>query len=289
MTDAHLLGPVEIRELAQELDVVPTKKLGQNFVHDPNTVRRIVAAADLTADDVVVEVGPGLGSLTLGLVDTARRVIALEIDPRLAGRLPRTVGERAPGYADRLTVIHTDALRVTRADVAAAAGEGAEPTALVANLPYNVSVPVLLHLLEEFPTIRRVLVMVQKEVADRLAAEPGSKIYGVPSVKASFYGEVSRAGVIGKNVFWPAPNIESGLVRIDVSDVYPRETRGAVFPLVDAAFAQRRKTLRSTLAGVYGSPAAAEEALRAAGIDPGLRGERLSVADFARLGAGRAH
>nr|WP_291314945.1 16S rRNA (adenine(1518)-N(6)/adenine(1519)-N(6))-dimethyltransferase RsmA [Corynebacterium sp. UBA2622] len=289
MTDAHLLGPVEIRELAQELDVVPTKKLGQNFVHDPNTVRRIVAAADLTADDVVVEVGPGLGSLTLGLVDTARRVIALEIDPRLAGCLPRTVGERAPGYADRLTVIHTDALRVTRADVAAAAGEGAEPTALVANLPYNVSVPVLLHLLEEFPTIRRVLVMVQKEVADRLAAEPGSKIYGVPSVKASFYGEVSRAGVIGKNVFWPAPNIESGLVRIDVSDVYPRETRGAVFPLVDAAFAQRRKTLRSTLAGVYGSPAAAEEALRAAGIDPGLRGERLSVADFARLGAGRAH
>lgn len=282
MTDAHLLGPVEIRELAQELDVVPTKKLGQNFVHDPNTVRRIVAAAELDPSDVVIEVGPGLGSLTLGLVDTASRVIALEIDPRLAGRLPRTVEQRAPRYAERLTVSNTDALAATRADV------DAEPTALVANLPYNVSVPVLLHLLEEFPTIRRVLVMVQKEVADRLAATPGSKIYGVPSVKAAFYGTVSRAGVIGKNVFWPAPNIESGLVRIDVDNPYPREQREHIFPLVDAAFAQRRKTLRSTLAGVYGSPAAAEEALRVAGIDPGLRGEKLSVADFARLGAARA-
>ncbi len=289
MTDAHLLGPVEIRELAQELDVVPTKKWGQNFVHDPNTVRRIVAAADLTPRDVVIEVGPGLGSLTLGLVDTVSRVVALEIDPRLAGRLPRTVAERAPDFAGRLTVLNTDALRVTRADFADLPGGAVEPTALVANLPYNVSVPVLLHLLEEFPSVRRVLVMVQKEVADRLAAEPGSKIYGVPSVKASFYGTVSRAGLIGKNVFWPAPNIESGLVRIDVTDDHPRELRGAVFPLVDAAFAQRRKTLRSTLAGVYGSPAAAEEALRAADIDPGLRGERLSVADFVRLGAARVH
>jgi len=283
MTDAHLLGPVEIRELAQELDVVPTKKLGQNFVHDPNTVRRIVAAAELDPSDIVVEVGPGLGSLTLGLVDTAERVVALEIDPRLAGRLARTVGERAPEYAQRLSVINKDALKVRREDL------DVEPTALVANLPYNVSVPVLLHLLAEFPTIRRVLVMVQKEVADRLAAEPGSKIYGVPSVKASFYGPVSRAGVIGKNVFWPAPNIESGLVRIDVTSPFPREQREQVFPLIDAAFAQRRKTLRSTLAGAYGSPAAAEEALRAAGIDPGLRGEKLSVADFARLGAARAH
>lgn len=281
MTEAHLLGPAEIRELAQELDVVPTKKLGQNFVHDPNTVRRIVAAAGLDPSDVVVEVGPGLGSLTLGLIDTASRVVALEIDPRLAGRLVQTVQQRAPYYAERLSVINTDALRVTRADL------DVEPTALVANLPYNVSVPVLLHLLAQFPSIRRVLVMVQKEVTDRLAAEPGSKIYGVPSVKASFYGTVSRAGVIGKNVFWPAPNIESGLVRIDVDNPYPREKRAAVFELVDAAFAQRRKTLRSTLAGVYGSPAAAEAALREAGIDPGLRGEKLSVADFARLGTAR--
>ncbi|MCT2154299.1 16S rRNA (adenine(1518)-N(6)/adenine(1519)-N(6))-dimethyltransferase RsmA [Corynebacterium sanguinis] len=277
MVESHLLGPVEVRELASELGVTPTKKLGQNFVHDPNTVRRIVAAAELSADDVVVEVGPGLGSLTLGLIDSVAHVIALEIDPRLAGRLTRTVEQRAESFAERLEVVCADALRVRRADISRA------PTALVANLPYNVSVPVLLHLLEEFPTIRRVLVMVQKEVADRLAAEPGSKIYGVPSVKAAFYGRVSRAGTIGKNVFWPAPNIESGLVRIDVDPDTDRNLRSSVFPLVDAAFAQRRKTLRSTLAGVYGSPAAAEQALVDAGIDPGLRGEKLSVDDFIRL------
>lgn len=281
MAEAQLLGPAEIRELAAELDVTPTKKLGQNFLHDPNTVRRIVAAAELSEDDHVVEVGPGLGSLTLGLIDTAASVTALEIDPRLAGRLPNTVGELAPDYADRLTVINTDALKASRADFDAA------PTALVANLPYNVSVPVLLHLLAELPSIRRVLVMVQKEVADRLAAQPGSKIYGVPSVKAAFYGDVSRAGTIGKHVFWPAPNIESGLVRIDVAADAPRELRETIFPLVDAAFAQRRKTLRSTLSGIYGSAAAAEEALRAAGIDPGLRGEKLTVADFIRLGEAR--
>lgn len=281
MAGAQLLGPAEIRELAAELDVTPTKKLGQNFLHDPNTVRRIVAAAELSADDHVVEVGPGLGSLTLGLIDTAASVTALEIDPRLAGRLPTTVETFAPEYAERLTVINTDALQVARADFDVA------PTALVANLPYNVSVPVLLHLLAELPSIRRVLVMVQKEVADRLAAQPGSKIYGVPSVKAAFYGDVSRAGTIGKHVFWPAPNIESGLVRIDVSDTAPRRLRDTVFPLVDAAFAQRRKTLRSTLAGIYGSAAAAEDALRAAGIDPGLRGEKLTVADFIRLGEAR--
>ena len=281
MAGAQLLGPAEIRDLAAELDVTPTKKLGQNFLHDPNTVRRIVAAAELSADDHVVEVGPGLGSLTLGLIDTAASVTALEIDPRLAGRLSTTVETFAPQYAERLSVINTDALKVARADFDAA------PTALVANLPYNVSVPVLLHLLAELPSIRRVLVMVQKEVADRLAAQPGSKIYGVPSVKAAFYGDVSRAGTIGKHVFWPAPNIESGLVRIDVSETAPRSVRDSIFPLVDAAFAQRRKTLRSTLAGIYGSAAAAEDALRAAGIDPGLRGEKLTVADFIRLGEAR--
>ena len=281
MAGAQLLGPAEIRDLAAELDVTPTKKLGQNFLHDPNTVRRIVAAAELSADDHVVEVGPGLGSLTLGLIDTAASVTALEIDPRLAGRLSTTVETFAPQYAERLSVINTDALKVARADFDVA------PTALVANLPYNVSVPVLLHLLASLPSIRRVLVMVQKEVADRLAAQPGSKIYGVPSVKAAFYGDVSRAGTIGKHVFWPAPNIESGLVRIDVSETAPRSVRDSIFPLVDAAFAQRRKTLRSTLSGVYGSAAAAEDALRAAGIDPGLRGEKLTVADFIRLGEAR--
>ncbi|AWB85023.1 16S rRNA (adenine(1518)-N(6)/adenine(1519)-N(6))-dimethyltransferase RsmA [Corynebacterium liangguodongii] len=277
MEPSRLLGPVEVRELAAELGVAPTKKLGQNFVHDPNTVRRIVAAADLAPDDVVVEVGPGLGSLTLALVDSVAAVAALEIDPRLAGRLGRTVEQRASCYAERLEVVCVDALRVGRADLAST------PTALVANLPYNVSVPVLLHLLEEFPTIRRVLVMVQKEVADRLAAQPGSKVYGVPSVKASFYGRVSRAGTVGKNVFWPAPNVESGLVRIDVSPGAERSLRERTFALVDAAFAQRRKTLRSTLAPLYGTAAAAEEACRAAGIDPGLRGEKLAVGDFLRL------
>ncbi|WJY97125.1 16S rRNA (adenine(1518)-N(6)/adenine(1519)-N(6))-dimethyltransferase RsmA [Corynebacterium fournieri] len=281
MGQSHLLGPAEIRELAAELDVTPTKKLGQNFLHDPNTVRRIVAAAELDPSDRVVEVGPGLGSLTLGLLDTVESVTALEIDPRLAGRLPATVDARAAEFADRLTVVNADALQVARADLPVG------PTALVANLPYNVSVPVLLHMLAELPSIRRVLVMVQKEVADRLAAQPGSKVYGVPSVKAAFYGDVSRAGTIGKHVFWPAPNIESGLVRIDVSDSAPRDLRETVFPLVDAAFAQRRKTLRSTLAGIYGSAAAAEDALRAAGIDPGLRGEKLTVADFIRLGEAR--
>lgn len=275
--DSYLLSPVDIRALAEELGVAPTKKLGQNFVHDPNTVRRIVAGAELGDGETVLEVGPGLGSLTLGLLDIAEHVIAVEIDPRLAQRLPRTVAERAAHYADKLTVIGRDALRLQRADLDRA------PTALVANLPYNVAVPVLLHLLEEFPSIRRVLVMVQLEVADRLAAEPGSKIYGVPSVKASFYGAVRKAGTIGKNVFWPAPNIESGLVRIDVNDTYDRSLRPLVFPLIDAAFAQRRKTLRACLSNIYGSAAAAEVALRTAGIDPQLRGEKLSVEDFVRL------
>lgn len=279
---AQLLGPAEIRTLAEKLDVSPTKKLGQNFVHDPNTVRMIVAAAELDSSDHVIEVGPGLGSLTLALVDTVEKVTAVEIDPRLAKQLPHTVAERASEFADRLTIIQRDALLITPEDLN-------QPTALVANLPYNVSVPVLLHLLATFPTIRRVLVMVQAEVADRLAAAPGNKVYGVPSVKASFYGNVRRAGSIGKNVFWPAPKIESGLVRIDcfdpVSAPWPitEQTRKQVFPLVDAAFAQRRKTLRAALSGVFGSGQVAEEALRAAGIEPTLRGEKLDITDFVRL------
>ena len=279
-TGAALLGPVEIRALAEKLDIVPTKKLGQNFLHDPNTIRRIVAAAELDPADRVLEVGPGLGSLTLGLVEAVGDVTAVEIDSRLAAQLPDTVAERAPEYAPRLRVVEKDALRVTDSDVT-------EPTALVANLPYNVAVPVLLHLLETFPSIRRVLVMVQLEVADRLAAQPGSKVYGVPSVKAGFYGKVSKAGTIGKNVFWPAPNIESGLVRIDVFENAPwpitDESRAKVWPVIDAAFAQRRKTLRAALSGHFGSGAAAEEALRAADIDPKQRGEKLAVEDFVRL------
>ena len=276
MTQPHLLGPVEIRELAAELDVTPTKKLGQNFLHDPNTIRRIVAAADLSPEDRVVEVGPGLGSLTLGLLGEVEHVTAVEIDQRLAGKLPDTVAARAADFAERLTVVEKDALTVE-------AGELGEPTALVANLPYNVAVPVLLHLLEVYPSIRRVLVMVQLEVAERLAAAPGSKVYGIPSVKASFYGPVRQAGTIGKNVFWPAPKIESGLVRIDCTRPFDEELRPRLFALIDAAFAQRRKTLRAALSGHFGSGAAAEEALRAADIDPKQRGEKLAVEDFVRL------
>ncbi|MDO5731793.1 16S rRNA (adenine(1518)-N(6)/adenine(1519)-N(6))-dimethyltransferase RsmA [Corynebacterium sphenisci] len=299
------LGPAEIRALAAGLGLSPTKKLGQNFVHDPNTVRRIVDAAGVGPGDHPVEVGPGLGSLTLALLDRCGRASAVEIDPRLAELLPATCAGRAPGRP--LRVVRADALSVTAADLAAAEVHGGAPsaladppTALVANLPYNVSVPVLLHMLAEFPGIRTVLVMVQAEVADRLAAAPGSRAYGVPSVKAAFHGRVRRAGAIGRNVFWPAPKVDSGLVRIDVfgpgspagAAPWPVDaaTREAVWPLVDAAFAQRRKTLRAALAGHYGSAAAAEAALRAAGIDPGLRGERLGVADFVRLagvGAGR--
>ncbi|AGN18665.1 16S ribosomal RNA methyltransferase KsgA/Dim1 family protein [Corynebacterium glutamicum MT] len=277
---AQLLGPVEIRALAEKLDVTPTKKLGQNFVHDPNTVRRIVAAAELTPDDHVVEVGPGLGSLTLALVESAASVTAVEIDPRLAAELPETFQWRAAALAHKLSIVLKDALKVQQSDMEV------QPTALVANLPYNVSVPVLLHMLEEFPTINKVLVMVQAEVADRLAADPGSKIYGVPSVKASFYGPVTRAGSIGKNVFWPAPKIESGLVKIvreDTAWKQDDETRKKVWPIIDAAFLQRRKTLRAALSGHYGSGQAAEEALRAADIDPTLRGEKLDVTDYVRL------
>ena len=274
-----LLDPRRIRELAAELDLRPTKQRGQNFVHDANTVRRIVAAAQLSPDDVVLEIGPGLGSLTLGLLEAAAWVHAIEIDDRLARRLPFTVAERRPGDEDQLTVIDADALRVAELP-------GPPPTAVVANLPYNVSVPVLLHVLATFPTIRHGLVMVQAEVADRLVAPPGSKVYGVPSVKLAWYCSARRVGSVPPAVFWPVPNVDSGLVRLERRD--PPATaarREQVFALVDAAFAQRRKMLRSALAGRFGSSARAVEALVAAGIDPQARGEVLAVQDFARLAA----
>jgi 16S rRNA (adenine1518-N6/adenine1519-N6)-dimethyltransferase len=272
-----LLGPAEIRELAARLGVAPTKRLGQNFVHDPNTVRRIVAAAGLGPGDVALEVGPGLGSLTLALLPSVRHVHAVEIDPVLAGALPGTAGDAAA----TLTVHAADAMRITAAEV----GEPA-PTALVANLPYNVAVPVVLHLLATLPTLRHGLVMVQKEVADRLTAGPGSKIYGVPSVKLAWYAGAKPAGRVPPSVFWPVPNVDSGLVaftrreppRTDV----PREQ---VFRVIDAAFAQRRKTLRSALAGWAGGPDRAAAALTAAGVDPGARGESLTVGQFAAIAA----
>lgn len=277
-TASGLLGAAEIRALAAELGVRPTKQWGQNFVIDANTVRRIVKAAQVGADDVVVEIGPGLGSLTLALLQTVQDVVAIEIDPVLAARLPQTAAGHVPSRADHLHVVQADAMRITELPL--------QPTALVANLPYNVSVPVLLHCLETFPSIRRALVMVQLEVAQRLAAEPGSRTYGVPSAKARWYGEVRQAGNIGRNVFWPAPNVDSGLVAFERTRP-PRDdvSREAVFACIDAAFAQRRKMLRSALAGWAGSAARAEEILRAAGVDPQARGEQCSIAQFAAIAA----
>jgi 16S rRNA (adenine1518-N6/adenine1519-N6)-dimethyltransferase len=277
-----LLGGTDVRQLAQRLGLKPTKQRGQNFVTDANTVRRIVRTSALTDADVVVEVGPGLGSLTLALLDQVQRVVAIEIDPVLSAALPATVAARRPDLADRLEVVAADAMRVDTVP-------GPPPTALVANLPYNVAVPVLLHLLERLPSLRRVLVMVQAEVADRLAAAPGSRAYGVPSVKAAWYGEVTRAGAVGRSVFWPVPNVDSGLVAL-VRRPEPVSTAGreAVFACVDAAFAQRRKTLRAALAGWAGSAQQAEQVLRSAGIDPSARGEQLSVGDFVAIADARA-
>ncbi len=271
-----LLDPTSVREIAARLDLRPTKQRGQNFVVDANTVRRIVATSGVGPEDVVLEVGPGLGSLTLGLLEVADRVVAVEIDELLAGELPATVGARMPERADRLDVVTADALRVTELPVT--------PTAVVANLPYNVAVPVLLHLLATFPGWRRGLVMVQAEVADRIAAPPGSKVYGVPSVKTAWYADVTRAGSVSPRVFWPVPNVDSGLVALVRRDPpATTATREQVFTVVDAAFGQRRKMLRSALAGLFGSSAAASEALVAAGVDPQARGEVLDVAAFARV------
>jgi 16S rRNA (adenine1518-N6/adenine1519-N6)-dimethyltransferase len=272
-----LLGPADVRALAARLGIRPTKQRGQNFVIDANTVRRIVRTADLRPDDVVVEVGPGLGSLTLALLGEVRRVVAIEVDPLLAAALPDTLAAYAPDLADRCEVVAADALHVESIP-------GPAPPALVANLPYNVSVPVLLHLLALLPTLERGLVMVQSEVADRLAAAPGSKVYGIPSVKAAWYADVRRAGVIGRNVFWPAPNVDSGLVAWTRREpLVTSASREQVFAVVDAAFAHRRKALRGVLRGLAGSGDAAEAALTKAGIDPLARGESLTVEEFARL------
>ena len=273
----RLLGPVEVRSLAAELDLRPTKQRGQNFVIDANTVRRIVRESGVGPDDVVVEVGPGLGSLTLAILETGAEVTAIEIDALLAGRLQQTVEERAAEAVERFRLVHADALRVAEVP-------GPAPTALVANLPYNVSVPVLLHLLALLPSLEKGLVMVQAEVADRLAARPGSKVYGVPSVKAAWYADVRRAGSIGRNVFWPAPNVDSGLVAWTRRE--PPATsvsREQVFAVIDAAFAQRRKALRGVLRTLAGSAEAAEAAIVAAGVDPMARGESLSIEHFVAI------
>jgi 16S rRNA (adenine1518-N6/adenine1519-N6)-dimethyltransferase len=273
---SSLLGPAEIRDLAGRLGVRPTKALGQNFVHDPNTVRRIVAAAGLDPADTVIEVGPGLGSLTLGLLPEVERVFAVEIDPALAAQLPETVKERAPEHAAKLVVSHADALRLTGPELAGA-------TALVANLPYNVAVPVVLHLLTTVPTLRHGLVMVQKEVADRLTAGPGSKVYGAPSAKLAWFATARQAGKVPPSVFWPVPNVDSGLVAFTARQPPAMIDRSAVFAVVDAAFAQRRKTLRAALAGWAGGADAAAGILIKAGVDPGARGESLTIEQFAAI------
>ena len=273
----------DIRVLANRLALRPRKALGQNFVHDANTIRRITRIADLAPEEVVLEVGPGLGSLTLGLLDTGARVVAVEVDPRLAAALPDTIRQRAPGLANDLKVIADDARKLdTPLDP--------PPTALVANLPYNVAVPVLLHLLELLPSIRHGLVLLQAEVADRLAAPPGGRAYGGPTVKTAWYAHAERAGAVPRSVFWPVPNVDSGLVRLVRTEppALPAEVhRADVFAVIDAAFAQRRKMLRSALAAWAGSATAAESVLARAQVDPRARAETLDVAAFARIASAR--
>ena len=273
-----LLGPAEINQLLNELSVKPTKKLGQNFVHDGNIVRKIVKDAKLVPNDVVLEVGPGLGSLTLGLLPHCSRVIAVDIDQRFVAQLPETVNKYEPEYLNRLEVHHKDALELVPADLSIL------PTALVANLPYNVSVPVIITLLTKFPSIKKMLVMVQAEVADRLAANPGDQAYGAPSAKLQWFMQVSRGANIPRPVFIPVPNVDSGLVFGERTEPLVTEvTQQQVFSVIDAAFNQRRKMLRSALSGLAGSSAAAEKALIAAGIDPTLRGEMLDIHQYLQL------
>lgn len=280
--DRGLLGPVEVREIAARLDLTPTKRHGQNFVIDPNTVRRIVRLADVTDADTVLEIGPGIGSLTLGLLETGARVRAIEIDERLAELLPATVHQRMPERADDLRVISGDAMHI------ALSAEQLAPTTMVANLPYNVAVPIVLRMFAELPSLQRGLVMVQLEVAQRLAAAPGSRIYGVPSVKMAWFGAVDFAGTVGPNVFWPAPRIDSGLVRITChAPPESRAGRVAVFSAIDAGFSQRRKKLRSALATWAGGVAKADEILAIADVDPSARGEDLTLASFVRIADAR--
>ena len=273
-----LLTSNDIRELCAQLNIRPTKTLGQNFVNDPGTVRKIVRNAGVQAGEQVLEIGPGLGSLTLALLEAGAQVSAVEIDPPLAQALPTTAQARFPEA--KLQVFTADALTITGPESI----DGATPTRLVANLPYNVAVPIVLTVLEKLPSIQTVLVMVQAEVADRLAATPGSKIYGVPSAKVAWYASARRTLTIGRNVFYPVPNVDSALVKIERRpQPDTAATREQVFAVIDAAFAQRRKTLRQALAGLAGSAGAAQEALERAGVSPTARGETLDIDQFAAV------
>lgn len=278
VTDTGLLEGASIRRIADQLNLRPTKQRGQNFVTDPNTVRRIVNFAGVGPDDLVLEIGPGIGSLTLGLLETGARVVAVEIDDRLANQLPITVAERMPSASDRLQIISVDALKLTELP-------DPVPNVLVANLPYNVSVPVLLHVLKTWPTINAGLVMVQLEVADRLVAKPGSKTYGAPSAKLAWYGTAQRVGTVSPKVFWPVPNVDSGLVRFNrhTKPITQQVTTEEVFAVINAAFGQRRKMLRAALTKLGFSADKVQQALVAIGVKPTVRGETLDIAQFANI------
>ncbi len=272
---SNLLGAAEIREIAERIGVRPTKKLGQNFVVDANTCRKIVKNADVGPEDVALEIGPGLGSLTLAMLESAKEVIAIEIDDRLAAELPETA-KRHGFDASKLTIINQDAMGISTLPI--------QPTVLVANLPYNVSVPVLLRFLELFPTLRSGVVMVQSEVADRLVAKPNSKTYGSPSVKATWWADLSSAGTVSRSIFWPVPNVDSSLVRFVRHESAGDEAlRKVVFKIIDAAFAQRRKMMRAALSDMCGGSAAASSIIEASGIDPTIRGEALELSDFIKI------
>lgn len=276
MSNSGLLGAAQIREFAAQIGLKPTKKLGQNFVIDPNTVSRIANTANLNDDDIVLEVGPGLGSLTLALLPKVHKVLAVEVDQRLADQLSNTVKKIEPKFEDRLVVICQDAMTLAKLPLM--------PTKLVANLPYNISVPVVLNLLSKFPSISELLVMVQLEVAQRMAAKPGNKIYGIPSLKIAWYGKCELVGNVGRNVFWPAPNVDSGLVRITRSKPNSdSELQNNLFQIIDSAFGQRRKTLRTSLSSIFGSPVKVDEALGLVGIKSSLRGEQLELAQFVSI------
>ena len=272
---SNLLGAVEIREIAERIGVRPTKKLGQNFVVDANTCRKIVKSADVRPTDVALEIGPGLGSLTLAMMESAREVVAIEIDDRLAAELPETAKRHGFDTID-LTIINEDAMNISTLPI--------EPTVLVANLPYNVSVPVLLRFLELFPTLRSGVVMVQSEVADRLVAKPNSKTYGSPSVKATWWADLTSAGTVSRSIFWPVPNVDSSLVRfVRHQSAGDEALRKVVFKIIDASFAQRRKMMRAALSDMCGGSAAASSIIEASGIDPTIRGEALELADFIKI------
>lgn len=278
-----LLTPTDIRALAEKLLVVPTKKLGQNFVHDGGTVRKIARLAGIHEGETVLEVGPGLGSLTLALLEAKTHVTAVEIDPVLASALMGTVKGKSPDAAKRLTVIEKDALKISAADISG--DPNALPTAFVANLPYNVAVPILLHVLQELPTITRVLIMVQKEVAERLVAGPGSRVYGTPSVKVAWYGTAKQVGIVKPSVFWPKPNVDSALVQIEVDAERDQgdEFRKGLFALVDAAFGERRKMLRTSLKRALVNLDLVKQTLEGAGINGDRRAETLDVEEYLRL------